>query len=65
MDTNLTSRITKEERARRQKAVNTARDSVGLEGFEISPEVTALNARYVTGELTSEELDAEITKTIG
>ena len=65
MDTVIAPLITDEERARRQKAVTTARDSVRLEGFELAPDIDALNARYVAGELTSEELTAAIKRAVG
>ena len=65
MDTNLAPIISEEERARRQKAVNTSRDSVRLEGFELAPDIEALNARYVAGELTSQELTAAIKRAVG
>lgn len=57
--------ITETERARRQKAVDTARASVRLEGFTLDAETEALNARYVNGELTSDELTQEILKLSG
>ena len=60
-----TSTITPEERALRQEAVDYGRDSVGLEGFTLSPAVEALNARYVAGELTSDELTAAIKEAVG
>ncbi len=65
MDTVVAPLITEEERARRQKAVTTGRDSVRLEGFHLPPEVEALNARYVAGELTSDELTAAIKRAVG
>ena len=65
MDTVTTPLILDEERARRQKAVTTARDSIKLEGFDLMPEVEALNASYIAGELTSEELTAAIKRTVG
>ena len=49
-----------EEQARRRKAIETARRSNQLSGFEPDPEVDALCARYVVGELTSDELTAAI-----
>jgi hypothetical protein len=52
--------IDEAERARRKAAVDYARGSVRLEGFELDPEVEELNRRYVAGELTSEELTRAI-----
>ena len=54
-----------EERARRHKAVETARRSMQLSGFELDDETQALNARYVDGELTREELTAAILALAG
>ncbi len=65
MDTVVAPLITEEERARRQKAVNTGRDSVRLEGFHLPSAVEALNARYVAGELSSDELTAAIIQAVG
>ena len=50
----------KEEQARRRKAIETARRSNQLSGFEPDPEVETLCARYVVGELTRDELTAAI-----
>lgn len=47
-------------RAARQKAIDFARASVGLEGFTLSPEVEAINCRFIDGELTGEEHIAAI-----
>lgn len=44
-----------EERTARQKAVNFARGSIQLSGGELDSEVEALNARYITGELSGDE----------
>ncbi len=57
--------ISDDERHRRQKAVDYARGSVRLEGFIISPDIEALNQRYVDGELTSDELTAAIKRAVG
>ena len=54
-----------EERARRHKAVETARRSMQLSGFELDAETQALNARYVDGELTREELTTAILALAG
>lgn len=47
--------ISDEERAERQRAVDFARGSTQLSGGELDPEVEALNARYVAGELSGDE----------
>ena len=52
--------ITSEERARRQKAIDTARRSIRLEGMQVDPEGEALFDRYIAGELTRPELDAAV-----
>lgn len=48
------------ERERRQKAIDSARASVQLEGFTISPEIEAINRRFIDGELTGDEHIAAI-----
>jgi len=52
--------ISREERARRQAAVDYARGSVRLEGFVVTDHAEELNRRYIEGELTSAELTAAI-----
>lgn len=47
--------ISAQERATRQKAIDFARASVELEGFTLSPEVEAINQRYIDGELSGDE----------
>jgi hypothetical protein len=47
--------ISKEERARRQAAVDTARASVGLEGFKLPPDEEERARRYVEGEISLSE----------
>ena len=49
-----------EEQARRRKAIETARRSNQLSGYEPDPEVETLCERYVVGELTRDELTAAI-----
>lgn len=49
------STITPEERTRRQAAVNTARASVGLEGFKLSREEEVRAQQYVDGKMTLQE----------
>jgi hypothetical protein len=51
-------------RAARQKAIDSARASVQLEGFTISPEGEAINRRFIDGELTGEEHIAAIRATV-
>lgn len=57
--------ITDAERQRRQDDIDFARTCVALEGFKNTPEVEALEARYVAGELTSYELDTAIFAKFG
>lgn len=52
--------ISEAERARRLSEVNFARGSVRYEGGILSDEIENLNARYVAGEISSEELTAAI-----
>lgn len=59
------SSISEEERARRQEAVHYARASVRLEGFVLGDEAEALNQRYISGELTSEQHGAAIRRLAG
>ncbi len=54
------ARITAEERARRQAAIDYGRGSVRLEGFAVSAAAEALNRRYIDGEMTSAEHSAAI-----
>ena len=53
----VTLPISPEERARRQKAVDTARRSIRLEGLEVDAEGEALFDRYIAGELTRPQLN--------
>ncbi|TQM98466.1 hypothetical protein BDD18_4354 [Acidovorax temperans] len=55
-DTKTPAPITDDERRKRQKAVDFARASVGLEGFKLSPECDALAVRYVNGEIEISEV---------
>ena len=52
--------IDKAERARRQREVDFARGSVRYEGGILADEIERLNARYVAGEISSDELTAAI-----
>lgn len=47
--------LSDEERIRRRKEVDFARGSTQLSGGELDPEVEALNARYIAGELSGDE----------
>lgn len=58
--TSSTSAISEAERARRLSEVNFARGSVRYEGGNLSDEIERLNALYVAGEITSDELTAAI-----
>ncbi|MCL5015033.1 MAG: antitoxin VbhA family protein [Firmicutes bacterium] len=49
--------ISQDERRRREKAVQFARNSVRLEGFILSAEAEALFSRYIHGELTRSQLN--------
>ena len=49
-------KINEDERAGRRKAVDGARDSVGISGFTITPEFEAMAQRYVAGEIELAEL---------
>ncbi len=54
------SRISPEERARRQAADDYARASIRLEGFEPSAYSDEMTRRYIAGEITRAELTAAI-----
>ena len=58
------SQISEEERQRRISEVDYARASVMLEGAVPHPEMEELMQQYITGELTSEELDAACFESI-
>jgi hypothetical protein len=55
-----TGKISPEERARREAAIEYARASVRLEGFVQSAFAEELNRRYIDGEITSEEHSAAV-----
>jgi hypothetical protein len=44
----------------RQKEIDSARANVELEGFTLSPEVEAINQRYIDGDITGDEHIAAI-----
>lgn len=52
--------ISEAERTRRMGEVNFARGSVRYEGGILSDEIEQLNARYIAGEIDSDELTAAI-----
>lgn len=52
--------ISEAERARREREVSFARGSVRYEGGILPGEVERLNARYIGGEIDSDELTAAI-----
>ena len=58
--TSSTPAISEAERARRMSDVNFARGSVRYEGGILSDEIEQLNARYIAGEIDSDELTAAI-----
>ncbi|MEG3162681.1 antitoxin VbhA family protein [Sphingomonas sp. LB2R24] len=58
--TSSTPAISEAERARRLSEVNFARGSVRYEGGVLSDEIEQLNARYIAGEIDSDELTAAI-----
>lgn len=58
--TSSTPAISEAERARRMSEVNFARGSVRYEGGILSDEIEQLNARYIAGEIDSDELTAAI-----
>jgi len=52
---NTSSRISAEERAKRQRAIDFARGSCRFEGLIPSPEGEEINQRFIEGELTMQE----------
>ncbi len=52
--------ISERERARRLEEVNFARGSIRYEGGILTDEIEQLNARYIAGEIDSDELTAAI-----
>jgi len=52
--------ISEAERARREREVSFARGSIRYEGGILSDEIERLNARYIDGEIDSDELTAAI-----
>jgi len=47
--------LSDEERLRRQRSISYARANVELSGGSLSPEIDALNARYIAGDLSDRE----------
>ena len=56
--------ISEAERARREREVSFARGSVRYEGGILSDEIERLNARYIDGEIDSDELTAAIQREV-
>ena len=56
--------ISEAERARREREVSFAQGSVRYEGGILPDEVERLNARYIDGEIDSDELTAAILATV-
>ncbi len=56
----LTSRITEQERAKRVEEVRQALASVRMEGLEPGDHAKSIYQRYIDGELTLQEMGAEI-----
>ena len=56
----LTAKASKQELVKRQDAMRQAVASVRLEGLEPSDEALSIFQRYAEGELTREEMGAEI-----
>ncbi|MES0827434.1 antitoxin VbhA family protein [Ruegeria sp. SCP11] len=54
--------ISKEEQDRRRENWRQANASVRIEKGMISPEFLALQERHITGEISDEELDAELLR---
>jgi hypothetical protein len=52
--------ISKAERARRVAEINFARGSVRYEGGILADDIEQLNARYIAGEIDSDQLTAAI-----
>ena len=52
--------ISEAERVRRDREVSFARGNVRYEGGILSDEIERLNARYINGEIDSDELTAAI-----
>lgn len=56
----LTTNVAENERAKRLDTVRQALSSVRLEGLEPGPEAHSIYHRYVEGELTLDQMGAEI-----
>jgi len=56
--------ISEAERVRREREVSFAQGSVRYEGGILPDEVERLNARYIDGEIDSDELTAAILATV-
>ena len=60
--TTTTTQLTEIERARRQQIVDETRTSTALEGGRSSDAVHSLQDRWVRGELTRQEMSAEVRR---
>ncbi len=60
-----TPTITQPERAQREEAVRFARNTVRLEGFNLTAEAETLFTRYINGELTNSQLNEAVRKLAG
>ena len=52
--------VNPQERAARQREIDFARASIELEGFILTPDVEAINRRYIDGEISGDEHVAAI-----
>ena len=57
--------ISEAEKARRRAAIAYARGSLRLEGFSLTPDIEALNQRYIEGEISGAEHSAAIRSRAG
>ena len=56
--------ITDVERARRKSSIDYARGSVRYEGIHLTPEIEAINTRYIDGYLTHDEYSMQVRQSI-
>ena len=62
MNVETINQISASERARRRREVDFARGNIRHDGGILSEEIERLNARYVAGEIDSDELTAAILR---
>lgn len=60
-----TAKITAAEQARRQKALDFSRASVGLEGFKPGPDFEAAAKKHVLGQINLDEFIREVRASCG